>query len=145
VVPKDLYLSRRPTLTTLFCVWLRLNPLHANGNSRLTDSDVKALAFAALPSETAKLPGLTLEVGKRKASSKCAVVDVLWNNTGQGSPHVLFYSVDLRTGVVWTPMSCERVNNGGLEKLQLGVRKRLHVTEEEYGESINRAPCCGLE
>lgn len=132
-------------LTTLFCVWTQFKALHADGNSGLTDSDVKALAFAALPSQTAKLPGLTLEVGKRKASSKCTVVDVLWNNPGQGSPHVLFYSVDLRTGDVWMPMSCERASNSRLQKLQLAVRKRLHVTEDEYNESINRAPCCGFE
>lgn len=107
----------------------------------LSVSEARKLVFEALGPETKKLSGLTLEPGKPQGN--CLTFDVLWSNPGPGSVHVAFYSIDLRTVVIRSPISCTVINKPSLLKLQRAARKRLGVSQKEYRESLQRAHCCG--
>lgn len=110
----------------------------------LTVQEARALAHEALPQATKRLPGLTLWLSEEDQArpGDCLTFDVLWSNTGTGSDHVGFWSVDMHTGEVWEPILCKRVTNASLSKLQQSIRKRLGVTDREYREALKHSSCC---
>jgi hypothetical protein len=118
----------------------------AQAQSRtMTIEEARRLAYEALPSDTKKLPGLALlpDEGREKPV-KCVWFDVLWDNPN-GSVHVGFWAVDMRSGEVWAPILCKRVTNGTLRKLQQAVRKKLAVTKAEHQAALRHSPCCTAE
>src|SRR4051794_16190937 len=99
----------------------------------LATEDARHLARAALPSSVKRLPGLTLLSGpKRERPQRCVVFDVLWANPDAGSVHVGYWAVDMRTGEVWAPVLCERINTKALRSLQRAFRKRLSLNDAEW-------------
>lgn len=106
--------------------------------------EARKLVWLALPKATRKLPGLTSYPDQcSEPPCRCRTFDILWSNPNPaGSVHSGFYTVDLRTGEVWTPILCKRVANRALEKTQRGIRKQLGVTEAEYRKGLAHTPCC---
>ncbi len=116
-----------------------------NGSAvSVTDAEARRLAYLALPANARSLPGLTFDTSGNRATSKCLVVDDLWDNR-KGSPHIAFYSVDRRTAEVWTPLDCRRVTGRALKTFQKSVRKRMGVSEAERKFSIEGQTCCTIE
>jgi hypothetical protein len=109
--------------------------------------EARHLVNLALPEKTKRLPGLTLWLSEEDEVNppKCLTFDVIWSNPGPGSYHVGFWSVDRRTGEVWTPMLCKRVINKSLRVAQQSIRKRLGATDSEYQAALKNNPCCNLD
>ena len=112
--------------------------------SLLTINEARRVVNEALPKETKRLPGLTLWLSEKDQAkpARCFTFDVLWSNPGPGSVHVGFWTVDRRTGEVWTPIQCERITTASLGKLQQSIRRRLGVTKGEWQEALKHSPCC---
>ena len=68
--------------------------------------------------------------------------DILWANPGPGSAHVDFYTVDLKTAVVWRGgVSRKAVTTPELVRLQRTLRGKLGVTEKEFKQAIEDSVC----
>jgi hypothetical protein len=136
----------RSVTTILLACTLITSHCFAQGQWRtITLDEARSLAYEALPSDTRKLPGLALLPDEgRDRPVKCVWFDALWDNPN-GSVHIGFWAVDMRTGEVWSPILCKRVTNRTLRKLQQAIRKRLGVTEAEYRAALKKSPCCTPE
>jgi hypothetical protein len=53
-----------------------------------------------------------------------------------------YYAVDRRTGDVWSSTICERIATRALTRLQVALRKRIGLTNAEYGELKRPGPLC---
>jgi len=102
----------------------------------------RRLVFAALSKQTKRLPGLGVVPGPIE-KGRCVTFDVLWANPGVGSAHVAFYTVDLRTGAVWTGVTgvLSLVSSPPLTHLQRDFWKSAGISELEYREAVEKHPC----
>lgn len=117
-------------------------PSASQTSSKLTIKEAQELVYFALPPATKRLPGLGLEPSK-DATRDCLTFDILWSNPGPGSAHVMFYTVDLRTGELWSgiPGVYTHIVTDSIIRRQRDIRKRLGVTEQAYRERMAH-PCC---
>lgn len=53
-----------------------------------------------------------------------------------------YYAVDQRTGDVWSSVICERIATRALARLQAALRKRIGLTNAEYGRLKRPGPLC---
>ncbi len=53
-----------------------------------------------------------------------------------------YYAVDRRTGDVWSSVICERIATRALTRLQAALRKRIGLTNAEYGRLKRLGPMC---
>ena len=99
-------------------VFAQVNP-NKTARELLSVSEARELVYSSLRSATKRLPGLSLEPSK-DAPGDCLTFDVLWANPGPGSVHVDFYTVDLRTGNIWSGPNppCEKVTSQSLRARQ---------------------------
>ena len=114
-----------------------------NQSKALSISDAKALVHEALPSETKKLPGLSLEPGELQNGGHCVTFDVLWTNPGPGSAHINFYTVDLWNAAVWSgPRPPAKLETGPLFlQTQRRLRRKLGFTSLISEREAEQSPC----
>jgi hypothetical protein len=108
--------------------------------STLTAAESRTLAVAAMPRE-AKSRAVTIELDREQ--SGCAIYHA-YGLIGE-APNFMtatlgWWSVDLRTGEVWTELSSQRVISAKITKMQQQVRRRLGVSDGEVSASIAN-PC----
>lgn len=109
----------------------------------LSISDAKALVYRALPSDTKKLPGLSLELGKPENGGRCVTFDVLWTNPAPGSAHVDFYTVDLWNAAIWSgPRPPSRVvTKAQVVQEQRRLRHKLGLAGRTSQREAEQSPC----
>lgn len=113
------------------------------GRKVLSIADAKALVYSALPDDTKKLPGLSLEPGEPESGGRCVTVDVLWTNPAPGSAHINFYTVDLWNGAVWSgPRPPAKVERGPkVAGEQRRLRRKLSLTGRTSERETEQSPC----
>jgi len=110
--------------------------------ARLSNSDVKALAYRALKPEAAKLPHLGFELDSER-DPRFNYVTVTWAGTPAGSVIVDNFAVDELTGDVWSATSsCLEKVNPDLRVLQSQLRKKLRISPRRYEQLRNSGPLC---
>jgi hypothetical protein len=104
--------------------------------------EARRLVYESLSEETKRLPGVGLDPG-RVENGRCMTFDVLWANPGIGSAHVAFYTVDLRTGALWTGVTgvLKLVSIPAVTRLQRDLRKSVGISETEYRKAVEKHPC----
>ena len=108
----------------------------------LSITDAAGLVREALPTETKRLPGLSLVPGEFKHLGRCVTFDVLWSNPDPGSLHVDFYTVDLQNAVIWSgPLPAELVFGPELARMQRDLRRKLGMPLSISTRAIRASPC----
>ena len=127
----------------IFCAVCATYPPSKAEPPKVTPTEARQLVSVALSDKIKRLPGFDLlTTDLPEDVQKCLTFDVIWANAGEGSVHVGFWAVDMRTAEVWEPTLCERVTNKSLRNLQRSIRKRLGVTDAEYRMALKHSPCC---
>ena len=57
-------------------------------------------------------------------------------------PSLGSFSVDMRTGDVWSATLCWEYKSPGLSRLQQEIRKKREITDKEYEKLKRRGPMC---
>jgi len=127
-----------------FCVAAcGLHLVQACGGPKLIrTSDATHLVREALPQQAKRLPGLSIASGPLERG-RCITFEVLWDNPGIGSAHVNFYTVDLRTAVLWSGVvgTLRLVVTPAVTRMQRDLRRSLGISDKEYRQSVQEMPC----
>jgi len=59
-----------------------------------------------------------------------------------GVLHVRYDAVDRKTGDVWNGVICQQIASHSLKKLQLTLRRRIGLTDDEYQKAKRPGPMC---
>ena len=126
-------------MTALRIILLVLLQFSAAGQSRMTVAEARKLVDAVLPANAKKLPHLVIELDREHDG--CVVYHAYQNPKEAGMTFTLgYWSIDTRTAEVWSDLIFERIANQRLAPIQLAIRKRLGVTDNEQRASISN-PC----
>lgn len=106
-------------------------------------SDARGIVYVALSKKTRQLPGVSVVPGKAEDGGRCITFDVLWSNSGPGSAHIEFYTVDLQTAALWRgPRPPTEVEDGPrVVKRQLHLRRQLGLAGRVSKMEIEQSPC----
>ena len=123
---------------TALCVGLHLLlQFGAIGQSRMTAAEARKLVGAVLSANQKKLAKLVIEPDGEHDG---CVVYHAYQSPGTMTFTVGWWSIDTRTAEVWDDLIRERVTEKRLVPVQLTIRKRLGVTNNELSASIFN-PC----
>jgi len=114
----------------------------ASDARKLTVDEARELAQAAMPSLTAKLPGLNFDPFKNPYYPDFYFFELLWNSTGDISPIADHYAVDSRTGDVWKAVVCSELKSRTLSMHQIALRKKIGLTPKQYRKMRRPGPEC---
>jgi len=67
--------------------------------------------------------------------------EAMWHNPGK-SAVIGNYAVDSRTGDVWNAVVCKEMKSAALRAKQKKIRKRIGLSDEEYGRIKKPGPMC---
>jgi len=106
------------------------------GQSQMTEGESRKLVAALVPN-VKKIRHQVIEL--EREHDGCVVYRVYQIRLGNDFP-IGYWSIDTRTAEVWNDVVFERVTNKRLASVQLVIRKRLGVTDDEQSASISN-PC----
>jgi len=109
----------------------------AAGRYQMTDAESRKLVDAVLPTNTKHIRHLVIEL--EREHDGCVVYHA-YQIRGTMTFPVGYWSIDARTAEVWNDLIFERVTNKRLAPVQLAVRKRLGVRDNEQSAAISN-PC----
>jgi hypothetical protein len=133
--------NRRCGLLISLTLWGVVTALAADPRP-LTVDEARELAQVALPSLTARLPGLYLDNFKDPYYPGFYFFEAQWNGTGDISPVAGHYAVDSRTGDVWNAIICRELKTRALKRRQAFLRKKIGLTPERYRRIRRLGPEC---
>ncbi len=108
------------------------------GQSRMTVAEARKLVYAVLPNSVKTHPH-HLVVELDRDHDGCLVYHA-YQRPGTITFPVGYWSIDTRTAEIWNDLTSERISNKQLARVQLAIRKRLGVTNNEQGASLSN-PC----
>jgi len=117
-------------------LWLLLQ-FWAAGQYQMTDAESRKLVDAVLPTHLKNIRHLVIEL--EREHDGCVVYHA-YQIRGTMTFPVGYWSIDTRTAEVWNDLILERVTNKRLARVQLAIRKRLGVTDNEQSASLSK-PC----
>ena len=88
-----------------------------------------------------KLPSFGLETYVSKYDPGFQFFQGIFDNPG-GSFNLGHYAVDRKTGDVWNGVVCARARSPSLVKLQVAIRNRIGLTNDEYRKIRRLGPMC---
>jgi len=109
----------------------------AAGQYQMTVAESRKLLDAVLPTHTKNIRHLVIEL--QREHDGCVVYHA-YQIRGKMTFPVGYWSIDTRTVEVWNDVIFERVTNKRLAPVQLAIRKRLGVTDNEQSASLSN-PC----
>lgn len=121
--------------------FLLLLQFWAAGQFQMTVAESRKLLDAVLPTHTKNIRHLVIELEREHEG---CVVYHAYQIRGTTTFPVGYWSIDTRTAEVWNDLIFERVTNRRLTPVQLAIRKRLGVTDNEQSASISN-PCYGRD
>jgi hypothetical protein len=108
----------------------------AAGHYQMTVAESRKLVDAVLPNvKNIRHPVIELE----REHDGCVVYHA-YQIRGTTNFPIGYWSIDTRTAEVWNDVILERVTNKRLARVQLTIRKRLGVTDDEQSASLSN-PC----
>jgi len=113
----------------------------AAGQYQMTVAESRKLLDAVLPTHTKNIRHLVIEL--EREHDGCVLYHA-YQIRGTTTFPVGYWSIDTRTAVVWNDLIFERVTNRRFAPIQLAIRKRLGVTDNEQSASISN-PCYGRD
>ena len=115
---------------------------YASDARELREDEARALAQVAVPSMTARLPGLHFDASKDPYYPDFYFFEALWNSTGDISPIAGHYAVDSRTGDVWNIITCGELKSPTLSWRQAALRKKMGLAPKQYIKIRRLRPMC---
>lgn len=115
---------------------------YASNAPKVTVHEARELAQAAMPSLTARLPGLKFDAFENPYYPDFYFFELLWNSTGDVSPIADHYAVDSRTGDVWKAVVCSELKTPKLSMVQNALRKKIGLTPKQYRKIRRPGPEC---
>jgi hypothetical protein len=128
---------------SVLLVALNTTPATA-GPTRIALNEAREIAHESLTAQQKRLPRVELVVEtKNPDTAKCVVFEAVFDNP-DGSVHVAFLTVDMRSGEVWSGPNppCERVSSPSLETIQKASRARHHISADDARLAQRGRPCC---
>jgi hypothetical protein len=123
---------------TALCIGLfELLQFWAAGQYQMTDAESRKLVDAVLPTNMKNIRHLAIEL--EREHDGCVVYHA-YQIRGTMTFPVGYWSIDTRTAEVWNDLIFERISNKRLARVQLAIRKRLGVTDNEQSASLSN-PC----
>lgn len=113
----------------------------AAAHRRITISEAKRLAWAALGEETKSLPGVYLEPPP-VAPRNGAKFEVLWGGAS-GRDRAQSLVVDIETAEVWDSVTCRRLATPRLRTIQKAIRSELKIPAQEVERALAQAQTNG--
>jgi hypothetical protein len=107
------------------------------GQYQMTDAESRKLVDAVLPTNMKNIRHLVIEL--EREHDGCVVYHAYQIRGTMAFP-IGYWSIDARTAEVWNDLILERVTNKRLAPVQLAIRKRLGVTDNEQSASLSN-PC----
>ncbi len=130
----------RPMMLMALVIWS--SAAFASDARKLTVEEARELATAALPSMTARLPGLNFDAYRVPYYPDFYFFEVLWNSTGDISPIAGHYAVDSKTADVWDPVFCRELKSQALSARQADLRKKIGLVPKQYLKIRRLGPMC---
>jgi hypothetical protein len=128
-------------MTALCMGLLVLWQFWAAGQYQMTVAESRKVVDAVLPTNMKNIRHLVIEL--EREHDGCVVYHA-YQVRGTMTFPVGYWSIDTRTAEVWNDLIFERVSNKRLAAVQLAIRKRLGVRDNEQSVSISN-PCYGRD
>ena len=111
----------------------------ATGLRQISPEEASNLLTAFL-----KLPGSDLlKSGNMGYTEFYFLMAILGVSRGPvGGLNARYYAVDRKTGDVWNSVICRQITSRALKNIQLAIRKRIGLTDEEYHKLQRPGPMC---
>jgi len=106
----------------------------------LTPNEARELALIVVDAQAKRLPGFGIGPDEDPRTPQFYRFIATWDNKN-GSVVVGFFSVNRRTGDVWNPVICKRIESDALLRVQTNLRRRLKLTPEELEDGRELSPC----
>jgi hypothetical protein len=94
------------------------------------------------PRRSAKFPQFFLDPDSSWAFPGFYVFEAEVDNNPGGSVVFGHYAVDQRTGDVWEGVVCKEYTSSKLQQAQRVIRRRIGLTDAEYGRLRRPGPFC---
>jgi hypothetical protein len=121
---------------------LGLSQAQTPSPARMSVTEAKQFALAAIPPKLKQLPGFELILGNNACESLCEF-NAIWEGLPGGSLEVGFYSVDPITGTVWNAvMECDQLSTPSLRELQTNWIKHSGFTKAQLRKFQTPGPQC---